>query len=56
MAVLQQMVNAWIMLWQADVLKTGVESLGNMGNMNIGNGGRVNPTCMIEGGAIWVIK
>ncbi len=56
MAVLQQMVNALIMLWQAVVIKIGADSFGNMGNMNIGNWGRMNPagmmTGMIEGGAM----
>jgi membrane protease subunit (stomatin/prohibitin family) len=34
---------------QTDVLKTGAESLGNMGNMNFGGGGGMNPAGMMTG-------
>lgn len=34
---------------QTDVLKTGAESLGNMGNMNLGGGGGMNPAGMMTG-------
>ena len=34
---------------QADVLKTGAQSLGQMGNMNMGSGGGLNPAGMMTG-------
>jgi membrane protease subunit (stomatin/prohibitin family) len=34
---------------QTDVLKTGAESLGAMGNMNMGSGGGMNPAGMMTG-------
>ncbi|MCC7332519.1 MAG: SPFH domain-containing protein [Flavobacteriales bacterium] len=34
---------------QTDVLKTGAESLGNMGNMDLGGGGGMNPAGMMTG-------
>jgi membrane protease subunit (stomatin/prohibitin family) len=34
---------------QTEVLKTGAESLGNMGNMDIGGGGGMNPAGMMTG-------
>jgi len=34
---------------QTDVLKTGAESLGNMGTMNFGGGGGMNPAGMMTG-------
>jgi membrane protease subunit (stomatin/prohibitin family) len=34
---------------QTEVLKTGAESLGNMGNMDLGGGGGLNPAGMMTG-------
>jgi len=34
---------------QTEVLKTGAESLGNMGNMDLGGGGGMNPAGMMTG-------
>jgi hypothetical protein len=34
---------------QTEVLKTGAESLGNMGNMDMGEGGGMNPAGLITG-------